>query len=67
MDSEEFQRLKEALPKLPDLNWGIFKIIFLALVVIVGGLTSIYTIPPESVGVVMRFGKYSSTSEPGLG
>ncbi|MFP6706064.1 MAG: FtsH protease activity modulator HflK [Alphaproteobacteria bacterium] len=66
MDSEEFQRLKEALPKLPDLNWGMFKVIFLVLVAIVGILTSVYTIPAESVGVVMRFGKYSSTTDPGL-
>ena len=66
MDSEEFQRLKEALPKLPDLNWGMFKVIFLVLVTIVGILTSVYTIPAESVGVVMRFGKYSSTTDPGL-
>ncbi len=66
MDSDDLQRLKEALPKLPDLNWGLFKVIFLALVAIVGILTSIYTIPAESVGVVMRFGEYSSTSEPGL-
>lgn len=25
-----------------------------------------YTVPPESVGVVLRFGAYSSTAEPGL-
>lgn len=66
MDSEEFQRLKEALPKLPQLNWGMFQIIFLVLVALVGILTSVYTIPAESVGVVMRFGEYSSTTEPGL-
>ncbi len=66
MDSQEFQRLKDALPKLPNLNWGMFKVIFLVLVAIVGILTSFYTIPAESVGVVMRFGEYSSTSEPGL-
>ncbi len=66
MDSEEFQRLKAALPKLPKLNWGIFKIIFLVLVALVGILTSVYTISAESVGVVMRFGKFSSTSDPGL-
>ncbi len=67
MDSQEFQRLiKDALPKLPNLNWGMFKVIFLVLVAIVGILTSVYTIPAESVGVVMRFGKYSSESGPGL-
>ena len=66
MDSEEFQRLKAALPKLPKLNWGIIKIIFLAMVALVGILTSVYTISAESVGVVMRFGKFSSTSDPGL-
>lgn len=66
MDSEEFQRLKAALPKLPKLNWGIFKIIFLVLVTLVGIITSVYTIPPESVGVVTRFGEYSSQTDPGL-
>ena len=66
MDSEEFQRLKAALPKLPKLNWGIFKIIFLVLVTLVGIITSVYTIPPESVGVVTRFGEYSKNSDPGL-
>jgi membrane protease subunit HflK len=66
MDSEEFQRLKEALPTLPKLNWGMIQIIFLVLVALVGLLTSVYTIPAESEGVVMRFGKYSTTTNPGL-
>ena len=66
MDSEEFQRLKAALPKLPKLNRGIFKITFLVLMTLVGIITSVYTIPAESVGVVMRFGEYSSQTGPGL-
>ena len=36
------------------------------LVVLVGALTSIYTIKAEEVGVVLRFGKYQSTQQPGL-
>ncbi len=29
-------------------------------------LSTYYTVPPDSVGVVLRFGKYQSTQEPGL-
>ena len=36
------------------------------LVVLVGALTSIYTIKAEEEGVVLRFGKYQSTQPPGL-
>jgi membrane protease subunit HflK len=36
------------------------------LVLIYGLLTSYYTVSPESVAVVQRFGKYHSTANPGL-
>ncbi|MCP4895714.1 MAG: FtsH protease activity modulator HflK [bacterium] len=45
------------------------KIIGIALAVIVGlflVLTTFFTIEPEEVGVVLRFGKYIRTAEPGL-
>ncbi len=38
----------------------------LAVFVLMGVLSSFYTISPESVAVVQRFGKYTFTAEPGL-
>jgi membrane protease subunit HflK len=38
----------------------------LAIVLIYGILSTFYTISPESVAVVQRFGKYQQTAEPGL-
>lgn len=42
---------------------GTFALIVLAVVLVV---TSFYTVDPEEVGLVMRFGKYIRSSEPGL-
>jgi len=47
--------------KLRPLKW----IIPVALLLI-GALTTYYTVPSDSVGVLTRFGAYSSTQEPGL-
>jgi membrane protease subunit HflK len=47
--------------KLRVLRW-----IVPGVVVLVLALTSYYTVPPDSQGVVLRFGRYSSTEEPGL-
>ncbi len=44
---------------------GTFGIV--AIVALVwAGITSVYTVPAESQGVVLRFGKYIDTVEPGL-
>ncbi len=40
--------------------------ILIGLLVLIGLITSIYTVGPEEVGVVVRFGKYERTVEPGL-
>ena len=64
MTNEQFKRLKEAIKSFK--KWKLFKIIFLLISIIIGVSTLFYTIPSESVGVVMRFGKYSSTTDPGL-
>jgi membrane protease subunit HflK len=47
--------------KLRPLKW-----ILPAFFVLIGVFTTYYTIAPDSVGVVLRFGKYSTTVEPGL-
>ncbi len=50
----------------PGFKPQIVLIGFAVVGVLVGVLTSIYTIKPEEVGVVLRFGKYQSTQQPGL-
>jgi membrane protease subunit HflK len=40
--------------------------ILIGLLVLIGLITSIYTVGPEEVGVIVRFGKYERTVEPGL-
>jgi len=44
---------------------GIFGIVILALLVW-AGFSSVYTVPAESQGVVLRFGAYLETKDPGL-
>ncbi|MGK0154103.1 MAG: membrane protease subunit HflK [Neolewinella sp.] len=47
--------------KLKVLKW-----IIPAVLLLVMGLTMYYTVPYDSQGVVLRFGKFSTTEEPGL-
>lgn len=47
--------------KLRRLLW-----IVPAFLLLIGVFTTYYTVPPDSVGVLLRFGRYSSTEEPGL-
>ena len=66
MTIEQFKRLKKSLQNFKNKKWTLFKIFSLLIAFIVGISTLFYTIPSESVGVVLRFGQYSSTTEPGL-
>ena len=52
--------------KLPQLKPGMVKLIviaFVALIILVG---SFYQINPEEVGIILRFGKFVRTTNPGL-
>jgi modulator of FtsH protease HflK len=44
----------------------VLRIVVPALLLLIGVFTTYYTVPPDSVGVLQRFGRYSSTAEPGL-
>ncbi|MBD5781871.1 FtsH protease activity modulator HflK [Pelagicoccus sp. NFK12] len=44
---------------------GIFGLVII-VVLIWAGFSSVYTVPAESQGVVLRFGKYKDTVDPGL-
>ena len=52
--------------KIPNIPWRTAALGLLALVALVGLLGTVYQIEPEEVGVILRFGKYARTAEPGL-
>ena len=52
--------------KIPNIPWRTAALGLLALVVLVSLLGTVYQIEPEEVGVILRFGKYARTAEPGL-
>jgi modulator of FtsH protease HflK len=56
-------KVKKQIPTFPKKRAIIALIIILVLIFFVTGL---YTINPEEVGVIQRFGKYTSTTDPGL-
>jgi len=65
--------MKTTMPKFEDINLQQFKVskrtvtvgvIVIAVIIIL--VTGLYTVNPEEVGVIQRFGKYLSTTQPGL-
>ncbi|MCH7225328.1 FtsH protease activity modulator HflK [Haloferula sp. A504] len=56
------------MPQLPKLPFSPKFLLFVpvVLVLIIGVYTSFYTVEAEEAGVVLRFGGYHSTEEPGL-
>ena len=61
---EDIKRLN--LPNLPRMPRGGAMAVVTLLVVVVAGLSTLYQVQPEEVGVVLRFGRYIGTTEPGL-
>ena len=59
--------LSELRDKLPEFNLGAVKWLVLALIVVSALLTSIYSVPADSEGVILRFGKVKKeVVKPGL-
>jgi membrane protease subunit HflK len=52
--------------KLPQLNINVLKYLFGGVLVLVVALTSFYTIEPEETGLVLRFGEFVRSADPGL-
>ncbi len=61
----EFRRLNVTggLPRIPRRTAAALVVLLLA---VVAGFGSLYQVQPEEVGVVLRFGEYVRTTEPGL-
>jgi len=60
---DEIKVKKQTMPQFPKKRVIPALIIILVLIFLATGL---YTIDPEEVGVIQRFGKYTSTTTPGL-
>ena len=52
--------------RLPDIPPKLIKTGVIAVLVLVGLFSTLYQVQPEEVGVVLRFGRYVRTTEPGL-
>jgi len=71
-DIEDFirkgqEQLRRAMPGGGFSGGGARGVIALAVVaVVIWGLTGIYKVSPDEQGVVLRFGKWVDTTEPGL-
>ncbi|NIM65315.1 MAG: FtsH protease activity modulator HflK [Candidatus Latescibacteria bacterium] len=60
---DQFDLKKIPIPSAPRglLRWGIPGLILLLLII-----SSVYTVGPEEIGVVLRLGKFQRSTEPGL-
>ena len=54
------------LPKLPKLPAGGIQIAIVATLVLLLAFSAFYTVEPEEVGVVVRLGKFTKVTDPGL-
>ncbi len=61
-----FEEIKIDQMKMPKVTMKKFLIFIIILAVIIFIFTGLYTINPEEVGVIQRFGKYINITEPGL-
>jgi len=52
--------------KLPKIKGGTIKIIVAVIVGLIVLTSTFYQISPEEIGVILRFGKFTRTTEPGL-
>lgn len=52
--------------KLPKIKPGVIKGVVLGVLVVVLLAGSIYQVSPEEIGVILRFGKFTRTADPGL-
>ena len=52
--------------KLPKIKPGVIRGIIVAAVVVILLVGSVYQVSPEELGVILRFGKFTRTADPGL-
>ncbi len=52
--------------RLPKPNLPLIRNVLIALAVLIVIFTSVYTVEPEEVALVLQFGRYTRTTDPGL-
>jgi membrane protease subunit HflK len=52
--------------KMPKIPWKFIKIGLIVLIAVLVLYGSVYQVSPDEMGVILRFGKFVRTSEPGL-
>lgn len=66
MDSRNIRTVPMRDFKPPEINFGTIGLIVLVLLLAAALWSSIFTVAPEEVGVVLTFGKYTKEVGPGL-
>jgi len=61
--AQNFPQMEFKLPKIP---WNTVKILIAGLVVIILAVGSTYQVSQDEMGVILRFGKFVRTTDPGL-
>jgi membrane protease subunit HflK len=66
IDMNRWSSRGRRMPGLPNIPGPVLRIALGAIAVLVLMSTTFYQVQPEAVGVVLRFGRYVRTTEPGL-
>jgi membrane protease subunit HflK len=66
MEGFEEIKAKATVPRIPQFSKKKVRTILIIAAVIIFILTGLYTVNPDEVGIIQRFGKYIQTNEPGL-
>jgi len=64
--SKEFPQFDFKMPKMPKLPKGFLKYTVVAVVILIFLFGSVYQVAQDEMGVILRFGKFVRTSDPGL-
>ncbi len=66
MDQQRFPQMEIRLPKMPKLPKRTIPVLLIVLVAVIVLFGSFYQVAPDEMGVILRFGKFVRTTEPGL-
>lgn len=63
---QNFRDITDVIEKVRYFTHQKITLIIIVLALIIIAITGLYTVNPEEVGVIQRFGKYVTTNQPGL-
>ena len=64
--SQDFPNIEFRMPKMPKIPAKAVQIGLIAIVVVVILASGMYTVSPDEMGVIQRFGKFVRLTDPGL-